>query len=73
MLRWYQAKLKTSPVLTQAVTTSVLFATGDVLAQQAVERKGVEKHDLMRTARMGAYGGRKSVLAYFEFDIANAR
>jgi len=60
MLRWYRSKLKTSPLLTQAVTTGILFGTGDVLAQQAVERKGVEKHNLMRTARMAAYGGCKS-------------
>ncbi|KAF1954621.1 hypothetical protein CC80DRAFT_493742 [Byssothecium circinans] len=51
--RWYQAKLKSAPLLTQ----SVLFATGDVLAQQAVEKKGVDKHDFARTGRMAAYGG----------------
>ncbi|KAH9880913.1 hypothetical protein IAQ61_001207, partial [Plenodomus lingam] len=55
--RWYQAKLKTAPLLTQSVTTAVLFATGDTLAQQAVEKRGFEKHDPMRTARMAAYGG----------------
>ncbi|KAF1851316.1 uncharacterized protein K460DRAFT_373350 [Cucurbitaria berberidis CBS 394.84] len=55
--RWYQAKLKTAPLLTQSITTAVLFATGDVMAQQGVERRGVEKHDLKRTGRMAAYGG----------------
>jgi len=55
--RWYQAKLRTAPLLTQSVTTAVLFATGDTLAQQAVEKRGVEQHDPMRTARMAAYGG----------------
>lgn len=70
MLRWYQARLKARPILTQALTTSVLFATGDVLAQQAVERKGVEKHDLIRTARMGAYGGR-TFIPYFMFNSVN--
>lgn len=37
--------------------TKVLFGTGDVIAQQVVERQGLSKHDFARTARMGAYGG----------------
>ncbi|KAF2638218.1 hypothetical protein P280DRAFT_471339 [Massarina eburnea CBS 473.64] len=55
--RWYQAKLTSAPLLTQSITTAVLFATGDTLAQQAVERRGIKKHDLSRTGRMAAYGG----------------
>ena len=35
----------------------VLFGSGDVLAQQAVDRKGLEKHDFARTWRMALYGG----------------
>ncbi len=35
----------------------LLFATGDVLAQQAVEQVGVEKHNFARTGRMALYGG----------------
>ncbi|KAK3942771.1 hypothetical protein QBC46DRAFT_339273 [Diplogelasinospora grovesii] len=57
MLRWYQARLAARPLLTQAVTTSVLFAIGDVAAQQLVDKKGIEKHDLARTGRMALYGG----------------
>ncbi|ORY16604.1 hypothetical protein BCR34DRAFT_96478 [Clohesyomyces aquaticus] len=57
MLRWYQSKLKTAPLLTQALTTAVLFATGDVMAQQGVEKVGLDKHNLARTARMAGYGG----------------
>ncbi|KAH8770936.1 hypothetical protein F5883DRAFT_520705 [Diaporthe sp. PMI_573] len=57
MLRWYQAKLVKRPLLTQVVTTAVLFGTGDVIAQQAVDKKGLEKHDLARTGRMVLYGG----------------
>ncbi|OAL33569.1 hypothetical protein AYO20_07076 [Fonsecaea nubica] len=56
-IRWYQAKLAKRPLLTQSVTTAVLFAAGDTLAQQAVERKGLRNHDATRTARMGLYGG----------------
>ncbi|KAL2165354.1 hypothetical protein VTH06DRAFT_651 [Thermothelomyces fergusii] len=57
MLRWYQARLAARPLFTQAVTTSVLFAVGDITAQQLVDKKGVEKHDLARTGRMALYGG----------------
>lgn len=57
MLRWYQMKLARRPLLTQSVTTAVLFATGDAMAQQAVERVGVDKHDYARTGRMALYGG----------------
>ncbi|TPX19072.1 uncharacterized protein E0L32_011233 [Thyridium curvatum] len=57
MLRWYQARLAARPLLTQSVTTAILFATGDIVAQQAVEKKGIEKHELARTARMALYGG----------------
>ncbi|MCJ1312731.1 Protein required for ethanol metabolism [Agyrium rufum] len=35
----------------------VLFATGDVMAQQGVEKVGIQKHDLSRTGRMALYGG----------------
>lgn len=35
----------------------VLFATGDVMAQQAVEKVGVDKHNFARTGRMALYGG----------------
>ncbi|KAI5864794.1 hypothetical protein GGS23DRAFT_463803 [Durotheca rogersii] len=57
MLRWYQRKLASRPLLTQSVTTAVLFAVGDIAAQQAVERKGLEKHEFARTGRMFLYGG----------------
>lgn len=53
----YQARLARRPLLTQAVTTFVLFGAGDVIAQQAVDKKGIEKHDLARTGRMALYGG----------------
>jgi hypothetical protein len=34
-----------------------LFGAGDVLAQQAVDKKGFDKHDYARTGRMVLYGG----------------
>ncbi|KAI1334234.1 hypothetical protein F5Y15DRAFT_402416 [Xylariaceae sp. FL0016] len=57
MLGWYQRKLATRPLLTQSVTTAVLFAVGDITAQQAVEKKGLQKHEFARTGRMFLYGG----------------
>ncbi len=50
------------PLLTQSVTTMVLFAVGDVTAQQVVEKRGLEKHDAARTGRMALYGGGASAL-----------
>ncbi|KAI9703457.1 MAG: Protein required for ethanol metabolism [Bogoriella megaspora] len=57
MLRWYQASLAKRPVFTQAVTSAILFATGDTLAQHAVEGRKADDHDYARTGRMALYGG----------------
>ncbi|KAL1956080.1 hypothetical protein VTO42DRAFT_7675 [Malbranchea cinnamomea] len=57
MLRWYQARLARSPLLTQSIGSAVLFGAGDVLAQQLVDRVGIENHNYARTARMALYGG----------------
>ncbi|KAL2864326.1 Mpv17/PMP22 family protein [Aspergillus lucknowensis] len=57
MLRWYQSKLAKQPILTASITSAVLFGSGDVLAQQLVDRRGIEKHDVGRTGRMALYGG----------------
>lgn len=50
-------KLAARPLLTQSITTAVLFATGDVMAQQLVEKKGWNNHELARSGRMALYGG----------------
>jgi hypothetical protein len=42
----------------------ILFSTGDVMAQQLVEKRGLDKHDPLRTARMGAYGGGTSLFLH---------
>ncbi|KAJ5340050.1 Mpv17/PMP22 [Penicillium brevicompactum] len=57
MLRWYQSKLAKRPILTASITSAVLFGSGDALAQQAVDRRGLAKHDFARTGRMALYGG----------------
>lgn len=56
-IRWYNGRLAARPLLTQGVTTAVLFATGDLTAQQLVEKKGLKNHDVARTSRMALYGG----------------
>ena len=44
----------------------MLFAAGDTLAQQAVEKKGFANHDLPRSGRMALYGGGKHALSLLE-------
>ncbi|PYI04629.1 integral membrane protein, Mpv17/PMP22 family [Aspergillus sclerotiicarbonarius CBS 121057] len=57
MFAWYQRCLVQRPMLTQSLTTATLFAVGDGLAQQAVEKKGLSNHDVVRSGRMALYGG----------------
>jgi len=46
----------------------VLFATGDIMAQQLVEKKGLKNHELARTGRMALYGGGKSLRLLWLID-----
>ena len=39
------------------ISIQILFATGDVMAQQAVEKVGSKRHNFARTGRMALYGG----------------
>ncbi|KAF8525792.1 hypothetical protein BU17DRAFT_83278 [Hysterangium stoloniferum] len=55
-LRSYNAALIRRPMLTQCITAAVLFGSGDIIAQQAIEKKG-QQHDYQRTARITLYGG----------------
>ncbi|KAI8847370.1 hypothetical protein BC829DRAFT_375608 [Chytridium lagenaria] len=56
MFRSYDRILNRRPILTQALSTGALFVIGDIIAQQGVEKKGFEKHDIVRTARLAAFG-----------------
>lgn len=49
-------KLATRPLLTQSITSTILFATGDTMAQHLIEKKSFENHDPARTGRMALYG-----------------
>ncbi|KAI9201985.1 Mpv17/PMP22 family protein [Polychytrium aggregatum] len=55
-LKWYDGMLVARPYLTQAISTGILFGSGDVIAQQAVERRGLPSHDAIRTLRLTLYG-----------------
>ncbi|KAI8141489.1 hypothetical protein BJV82DRAFT_619377 [Fennellomyces sp. T-0311] len=57
MFAWYNRALTRRPLLVQCITTAFLFGTGDVLAQQAIEKKGIENHEWSRTMRMSGFGG----------------
>ncbi|TFK48102.1 hypothetical protein OE88DRAFT_1665201 [Heliocybe sulcata] len=56
LMKAYNTLLIRRPMMAQCATAAVLFGAGDVLAQQAIEKKGKE-HDFMRTARLSFYGG----------------
>lgn len=56
VLRSYNASLLRRPLLTQCLTAGFLFGAGDLIAQQAIEKKG-DKHDFARTLRLTFYGG----------------
>jgi len=55
-LRSYQSLLARRPFLGNFLTCSALFATGDIIAQQFVEKKG-SNHDFARTGRITIWGG----------------
>ncbi|KAM0752217.1 integral membrane protein [Meredithblackwellia eburnea MCA 4105] len=55
LLRAYNTSLIRRPYATGSASAAFLFGAGDVLAQQAIEKK--EKHDFIRTARLALYGG----------------
>lgn len=67
----YRRRLVAPPLLTQSITTAVLFAIGDVTAQQLIECRGLEKHEFSRTARMLFYGGGMSPLRVQQEQMSN--
>ncbi|CAG9773722.1 unnamed protein product [Ceutorhynchus assimilis] len=52
----YQKLLKEKFLLVQCVQTSFLMATGDVVCQQLVEKRGFRKHSNARTAQFAFLG-----------------
>ncbi|CED82740.1 protein sym1 [Phaffia rhodozyma] len=56
LLASYQSFLSRNPLLGNSVSAAALFATGDGIAQQYVEKKGRD-HDWIRTGRIVLWGG----------------
>ncbi|XP_010467271.1 PREDICTED: protein SYM1-like [Camelina sativa] len=52
---WYLGMVKSRPVLTKSVTSSLIYIAAD-LSSQTIAKKSSESYDLVRTARMGGYG-----------------
>ncbi|KAE8269381.1 hypothetical protein A4X09_0g2946 [Tilletia walkeri] len=52
--RFVQATQSTFP--RKCASAAFLFASGDVIAQQVIEKRG-SKHDILRTSRLAIYGG----------------
>jgi protein Mpv17 len=55
MFGFYNRLLKKAPFFTQSLTTSLLFASGDLIAQKVVERN--ETLDIRRMGTLAAFGG----------------
>ncbi|EOA31268.1 hypothetical protein CARUB_v10014441mg [Capsella rubella] len=52
---WYLGMVKSRPVLTKSVTSSLIYIAAD-LSSQTIAKNSSESYDLVRTARMGGYG-----------------
>ncbi|CAN6652110.1 protein Sym1p [Trichomonascus vanleenenianus] len=57
--RWYNSKLVSNPLTTNAISTATLFGLGDVIAQTITIQKSAKdlSFDYARTARACTYGG----------------
>ncbi|CAH8361912.1 unnamed protein product [Eruca vesicaria subsp. sativa] len=54
---WYLGMVKSRPVLTKGTTSSLIYIAADLSSQTiTMKRTSSESYDLVRTARMGAYG-----------------
>uniref|UniRef100_A0A3B3DSN6 Mitochondrial inner membrane protein Mpv17 n=1 Tax=Oryzias melastigma TaxID=30732 RepID=A0A3B3DSN6_ORYME len=54
--RSYQTLMTKYPWTVQIVTAGSLVGVGDVIAQQVIERRGLRRHSVQRTARMMSIG-----------------
>ncbi|KAJ8270660.1 hypothetical protein GJAV_G00117730 [Gymnothorax javanicus] len=54
--RFYQALMSKHPWKVQIFSSGCLVGVGDVISQQAIERKGLANHSLTRTAKMMSIG-----------------
>ncbi|XP_034017834.1 protein Mpv17 [Thalassophryne amazonica] len=54
--RSYQALMSRYPWTVQIVTAGSLMGVGDVISQQLIERRGLARHSVQRTAKMMSIG-----------------
>ncbi|ESQ51077.1 hypothetical protein EUTSA_v10022819mg [Eutrema salsugineum] len=52
---WYLGMVKSRPVFTKSVTSSLIYIAAD-LSSQTIAKTSSESYDLVRTARMAGYG-----------------
>ncbi|CAA7038001.1 unnamed protein product [Microthlaspi erraticum] len=52
---WYLGMVKSRPLLTKGVTSSLIYIAAD-LSSQTIAKNSSESYDLVRTARMAGYG-----------------
>ncbi|CAN8327354.1 unnamed protein product [Cochlearia groenlandica] len=52
---WYLGMVKSQPILTKSVTSSLIYIAAD-LSSQTIPQASVDSYDLVRTARMAGYG-----------------
>ncbi|KAF7723165.1 Protein required for ethanol metabolism [Apophysomyces ossiformis] len=55
LIRAYQRQLMLNPLRTAAIQSAFVFTTGDVIAQQMIEKRGWEGHDTQRSLRAMLY------------------
>ncbi|KAK6136923.1 hypothetical protein DH2020_029329 [Rehmannia glutinosa] len=55
LVGWYLNMLKTRPISTKCITSSLIYTAADV-SSQTIVKENLEQYDLMRTLRMGGYG-----------------
>ncbi|CAG7860638.1 unnamed protein product [Brassica rapa] len=55
LVGWYLGMVKSRPVLTKGITSSLIYIAAD-LSSQTIVKKSSDSYDLVRTARMGGYG-----------------
>ncbi|XVE66732.1 hypothetical protein DITRI_Ditri08aG0103300 [Diplodiscus trichospermus] len=52
---WYLGMVKSRPVLTKSVTSSLIYIAAD-LSSQTIPKSSLEPYDFVRTSRMAGYG-----------------
>ncbi|GKV19849.1 hypothetical protein SLEP1_g30056 [Rubroshorea leprosula] len=52
---WYLGMVKSRPILTKSITSSVIYIAAD-MSSQTISRPSSEPYDLVRTLRMAGYG-----------------